>query len=102
VITSPFFFFATGEVISLLGTTPVFADIDAKTYNINPDEIEKAIGKVRSEGKLKLRGIIYALITEAKVYEETVITRMPEKVRNRRLHSLQKQAEKPGMRLVTA
>lgn len=48
----------------------------------------------------KLARIIYALITEAKAYEETVITRMPEKVRNRRLHNLKKQAEKLGMQLV--
>jgi len=43
VITTPFTFFATGEMISLLGASPVFVDIDAKTYNINPSLIEEAI-----------------------------------------------------------
>ena len=45
VITSPFTFFATAEVISRLGAIPVFVDIDEHTYNINPSLIEKAITK---------------------------------------------------------
>ena len=43
VITSPFTFIATGEVIALLGATPVFVDIDARTYNLDPALIENAI-----------------------------------------------------------
>src|SRR5699024_2058768 len=43
VITSPFTFIATGEMIGLLGATPVFVDIDADTYNIDPAQIEAAI-----------------------------------------------------------
>jgi UDP-2-acetamido-2-deoxy-ribo-hexuluronate aminotransferase len=45
VITSPFTFFATAEVISRLGAVPVFVDIDEHTYNIDPSLIEKAITK---------------------------------------------------------
>jgi UDP-2-acetamido-2-deoxy-ribo-hexuluronate aminotransferase len=44
VITTPFTFFATGEMIELLGAKAVFADIDPKTYNIDPKQIEKLIG----------------------------------------------------------
>jgi dTDP-4-amino-4,6-dideoxygalactose transaminase len=43
VITTPFTFAATGEVIIYTGATPVFVDIKNDTYNIDPDKIEDAI-----------------------------------------------------------
>ncbi len=43
VITSPFTFFATGEMIALLGAIPVMVDIDPSTWNIDPALIEAAI-----------------------------------------------------------
>lgn len=43
IITTPFTFIATAETIVFLGAIPVFVDIDEKTYNINPDLIERKI-----------------------------------------------------------
>lgn len=43
VITTPFTFIATGNSIIYTGATPVFADIDLKTYTIDPDSIEALI-----------------------------------------------------------
>jgi UDP-2-acetamido-2-deoxy-ribo-hexuluronate aminotransferase len=43
VITTPFTFISTGETIALLGARPVFVDIDARTYNLDPALIEAAI-----------------------------------------------------------
>lgn len=43
VITTPFTFAATGEVIIYAGATPVFVDIEKDTYNIDPDKIEDVI-----------------------------------------------------------
>ena len=45
VITTPFTFFATAESISITGAKPVFADVDPKTYCINPELIEDKITK---------------------------------------------------------
>lgn len=43
VITSPITFVATSNAVLYCGGTPVFADIDRETYNIDPLEIEKRI-----------------------------------------------------------
>ncbi|MFP5214040.1 MAG: aminotransferase class I/II-fold pyridoxal phosphate-dependent enzyme, partial [Acidobacteriota bacterium] len=43
VLTTPFTFMATAEVISLLNAVPVFVDIDPVTFNMDPTSLEKAI-----------------------------------------------------------
>jgi UDP-2-acetamido-2-deoxy-ribo-hexuluronate aminotransferase len=43
IITTPFTFIATAETIAFLKATPVFVDIDERTYNIDPSKIEEKI-----------------------------------------------------------
>ena len=43
IITTPFTFISSSEVISLLGAIPVFVDIEEDTFNINASEIEEKI-----------------------------------------------------------
>ena len=50
VITTSFSYIATAEVIALLGATPIFCDIYEKTFNIDPNGLEKAYNKATSEG----------------------------------------------------
>jgi len=77
VITTPFTFIATAEVISFLGATPVFVDIDEDTYNIDASLIEakitdktKAIMPVSLYGQVSDMNEINAL---AKKYNIAVI-----------------------------
>lgn len=59
IFTTTFTFIATAEVIALLGATPVFVDIDPQTYNIDPQKLQEAIGRVRSQhGSLRPEGVI--------------------------------------------
>jgi dTDP-4-amino-4,6-dideoxygalactose transaminase len=43
VITTPFTFIATAEVITVVGATPVFVDIDPKTFNLDVTQLKAAI-----------------------------------------------------------
>ncbi len=43
VFTTPFTFIATAEVICLLGATPIFVDIDPKTFNIDHGHLDRAV-----------------------------------------------------------
>jgi dTDP-4-amino-4,6-dideoxygalactose transaminase len=58
VFTSAFSFFASAEVISLVGATPVFVDIDEHSYNICPEALAERIEDVAGNGELTPRAII--------------------------------------------
>jgi len=48
VFTSPFTFIATAEVISLLGATPVFVDINPETFNLDPAKLDQAVSALKA------------------------------------------------------
>jgi len=58
VFTANFSFFATTEVISLIGATPVFVDIDEKTFNIDPALLEATIKYTIANSELIPKAII--------------------------------------------
>jgi dTDP-4-amino-4,6-dideoxygalactose transaminase len=57
VICPTFTFCATGEVVALLGATPVFVDVDATTFNIDPVSLKDGIAVAKKQG-LKPRAVI--------------------------------------------
>jgi dTDP-4-amino-4,6-dideoxygalactose transaminase len=57
VLCPSFTFCATAEVVALLGATPVFADVDEATFNIDPASLERAIAKAKRLG-LKPKAVI--------------------------------------------
>lgn len=58
VFVPAFTFCATGEVVPLVGATPVFVDVLPDTYNIDPASLEEAIALVKKEGKLTPKAVI--------------------------------------------
>lgn len=57
VICPTFTFCATGEVVALLGATPVFVDVDETTFNIDPASFKDGISVAKKRG-LKPRAVI--------------------------------------------
>lgn len=58
VFVPDFTFFASGEVVAHQGAVPVFVDVDADTFNLDPTRLEEAICAVLAEGRLKPKVII--------------------------------------------
>jgi UDP-2-acetamido-2-deoxy-ribo-hexuluronate aminotransferase len=57
VICPAFTFCATAEVVALTGATPVFADVDPASFNLDPQSCEQAVATARRNG-LKPRAVI--------------------------------------------
>ena len=58
VFVPDFTFFASAEVVSFEGATPVFVDVEQDTFNISVSDLEKAIEEVLAKGELNPRVIV--------------------------------------------
>lgn len=58
VFVPDFTFFSSGEIVAAVGATPVFVDVDKRTFNLNPARLESAIEAVRDEGALNAAAVV--------------------------------------------
>ncbi len=58
VFVSSFTFVASAEAPVLLGATPIFVDSKPDTYNMDPEDLKRAIAEVKKEGQLNLKAVI--------------------------------------------
>ena len=58
VFLPAFTYTATAEVPLVLGATPVFVDVDPRSFQIDPDDLERRIASVRAEGVLRPRALV--------------------------------------------
>jgi UDP-2-acetamido-2-deoxy-ribo-hexuluronate aminotransferase len=58
VFLPAFTYTATAEVPLVLGATPVFVDVDARTFQIDPAHLERRLAETRAAGRLRPRAVI--------------------------------------------
>src|SRR4029079_975536 len=57
VICPSFTYHATAEMVALLGATPIIADVNAETFNLDPESLERAVADAKRLG-LKAKAVI--------------------------------------------
>ena len=58
VFVPDFTFFSSGESPAGTGAVPVFVDVDADTFNMDPDKLEEAVLAVKKEGKYTPKAVV--------------------------------------------
>ena len=58
VFVSSFTFVASAECVAIVGATPIFVDSDPNTFNMDINDLKRAIAEVKQEGKLTPKAII--------------------------------------------
>ena len=58
VFVPDFTFFSSGECPAIVGATPIFVDVDERTFNLDPDKLEKAVKQLIEEGQLTPKVVV--------------------------------------------
>ena len=58
VFVPDFTFFSSGECPADEGATPIFVDVDPRTYNLDPARLEEAVKRVVADGKYRARAVV--------------------------------------------
>ena len=58
VFVPDFTFFSSAEVVAAVGATPVFVDVCPETFNIDPEDLERAVRETFADGRLTPRVVI--------------------------------------------
>lgn len=58
VFVPDFTFFSSGECPAIVGATPIFVDVDSRTFNLDPDKLEAAIKTVIEEGQYTPKAVV--------------------------------------------
>ena len=58
VLVPDFTFFASGETVAFGGATPLFVDVDERTFNLDPDKLEEKIEQIKAQGEYNLRAVV--------------------------------------------
>ncbi len=78
VFVPDFTFFASAEAPAFLGAAPVFTDVNADTYNLDPNSLEQAVEQVKRDGQLRPAAVI-AVDLFGQIADYDAIRRIAEK-----------------------
>ena len=58
VFVPDFTFFSSGECPADEGATPIFVDVDKRTYNLDPEKLEESVKKIINKGKYNAKAVV--------------------------------------------